>query len=312
MRLQAYQLQNQQGLTLTVLNYGAIIQSLTTAKGEELVLGYDDAAQYVAGNPCYLGAVIGPLANRVSQASFSVDKQHYQLEPNENQQHCLHSGQHGLHQVFWQVSEINNGLLLEYHAADGEAGFPGPADYEIRYTLNDENQLILDYRATVTQATAIDLTNHTYWHLGGDVLDTHACFQADQYLAVDKNMIPTGARLAVAETPLDFRAPKLIGTDLAQLTSTHGYDHYFIVAENHELKPMAELFSPATGIHLSVSSTAPGFQFYTGNFLPQPYQGFCVETQGFPNAINQADFPQPLVTPEAPYRQRTIYQLSFD
>jgi aldose 1-epimerase len=313
--VETYQLTNAHGIKLTVLNYGAIIQSLTTPQGKNLVLGYAEANDYLrTGNPFFYGAVIGRLANRVENAAFTLTTEPFQLQRNENQQHCLHSGTQGLHAVFWQVNQQTDKLILTYHSVDGEAGFPGNVDFTIEYQLTDDNSLIINYFAIPDRLTPLDLTNHTYWNLGGaqTILHDKATFFANLYLAVDDAMIPTGEQYRVKNTPLDFLTQKALGDEIALLKKTRGYDHY-LVSDNatHTLKKLAVINDPLANICLSVYSTERGFQFYSGNFLPMPYAGFCIETQNFPNAINQTAFPSPLYSKEKPYRQSTHYQLSF-
>ena len=314
-KLKRYTIQNTQGLSLSVLNFGAIIQALETAEGQNLVLGFHDPNDYLQNNSAFYGAVIGCLANRVAQAQFECQQTTWQLEKNETP-HCLHSGSQGLHNVYWQVAAKQDENMIEcrYHRAAGEAGFPANVDLKVCYQLSDCNALTITYTATCDDQTPLDLTNHTYWNLSNtaSILATECQFAADHYLPCSPSMIPTGAIASVEGTPLDFREWKSIATQIAELTDTHGYDHYFIAnSDSQDLKKIACIQDPHTHIGLTVYSTEPGFQFYTGNFLPEPYRGFCIETQNYPNAINEPTFPSPVSTPTNAYYQKTVYQLDL-
>jgi aldose 1-epimerase len=308
--LSQHTLQNKQQLKMTVLNYGATIQKITTAQGSNLVLGYDEPEQYVRSNPYYYGAIIGPLANRVAKAEFTLDNKTYRLEANEGA-HCLHSGSGGLHQVYWQVREIpaENKLQLTYTSAKGEAGFLGGVEFKITYQLTDANEIIMSYSAQCDIAQPIDLTNHTYWNLagGGSVLDYQVQSKAKHYLPVDHEMIPTGEIKALEGTALDFTQAKTFAADIQVLSTTKGYDHYFVCdTQDEQLKFMASIYSPASKTQLIVSSTAPGFQCYTGNFLPKAHEGFCIETQGMPNSVNHSALKNCV---HRHYQATTVYQL---
>lgn len=315
-QLKQYTLTNAAGLSLTVLNYGAIIQALSTATGDNFVLGYENSDDYLHDNAPFYGAVIGCLANRVANGQFQCEQHTYQLEKNENRQHCLHSGSHGLHRVFWDV-ELNTAtqtIECRYRRVAGEAGFPGNVEICVKYQLSDANALTITYSATCDAITPLDLTNHSYWNLGttDSVLHYQYQFAADHYLPCDADMIPTGEIAPVKNTALDFSQWQTIADKIEPLAATKGYDHYFIANQpNHTLKKVAEVRDPISQIGLSVFSTELGFQFYSGNFLPKPYRGFCIETQNYPNAVNQADFPSPLISPSHPYFQQTVYQLNI-
>lgn len=313
--LQRYTIQNSHGLSLSVLNYGAIIQSLETDQGQNLVLGFSDPNDYLNNNTAFYGAVIGCLANRVSNAEFTCHNKTWQLEQNEAP-HCLHSGSEGLHNVFWDVgvNKQTNTIECQYHRPRGEAGSLANLDINVCYHLSDKNALTITYTAICDQPAPFDLTNHTYWNLSNteSILNTECHFFADHYLPCTPEMIPTGDIASVADTALDFRQWKKIGTAINTLKSTQGYDHYFIAnAANKCVKKLAEIKDPLTNIGLTVYSTERGFQFYTGNFLSQPYSGFCIETQNYPNAVNEPTFPTPIMKPAKAYHQKTVYQLDL-
>ena len=210
---------NSNNLSVTLLNYGAIIQSIKTSEGCNLVLGFDCANDYLTNNVAYLGAVIGRIANRISDASFNLNHQVYQVDANEHNQHCLHSGRSGLHQVFWQVDDYNDhAATMRYRSIDGEGGFPGNVDIQVHYHLSDDNALTITYQAVADRETPLDLTNHTYWNLAGsDSILTHrGQFNSQQFLATS-GMVPTGELASVKKTPLDFTSIKSIGRDIDQL-----------------------------------------------------------------------------------------------
>ena len=315
-KLESITLKNKQGLQITVLNYGGIIQSVKTADDIELVLGFENPEDYVNNNTAYLGAIIGRLANRVANARFSLDGSNYQLEANEAP-HTLHAGSAGLDKVFWQmtVASESNAVSLFHHSPNGAGGFPGNLDISVTYTLTDHNALIIDYHATTDTATPLDLTNHTYWNLASEasILSHHAQFAADTYLETD-NMIPTGKILPVQNTPLDFTQTKAFSTDIDDLKHTRGYDHYFVLEKSNELKLAATVTDPKSKRGMTVETTAPGFQCYTGNFLTaphSPYQGFCIETQSYPNAVNTPRFPSVIINANQEYHHQTVFSFTL-
>ena len=316
---QSHKLVNPHNLSITIGQIGAVIQSVKLPDGTEIVLGLKNLADYKTKNTAYLGVVVGRICNRIVNAQFKIDDLNYQLEKNEYHRNCLHSGSTALHQVSWNIVEANEQLIkLHYFSPDGEAGFPGNLDIYVTYQLNNDNALQIDYYATTDQTTPLDLTNHTYWNLAGagqTVLDQTAKFYAPRYLETDHEQIPTGKILATQNTALDFHEWRKISKDL---------DHYFILDNpspalratsptRGEVKLAAEFRDPKTRQGLQVYTDQVGFQFYTGNHLTQfpQYGGFCIETHNYPNAVNNPEFPSCLITPEKPYRQTTIYQLSF-
>lgn len=312
--IQQHILHNKLGLSVTILNYGGIIQAIKTKTGTNLVLGFNKTADYIQHNYQHFGAIIGRLANRVANAKFKINNHVYNLERNEKNKQCLHSGSTGLQFVYWDLKFLHedNAVQLKYHSPDGEGGFPGNVDFLVTYQLTETNQLIMTYRATTDQVTPIDLTNHTYWNLSANetILHARAKFYADQYLPTDIDNIPLGNSLSIKNTPLDFIDTKSIGQDIMQLPETHGYDHYYILNHtNTKMQLATEIID--SHYHLKVFTDQPGFQFYSGNFLRIPYAGFCIETQNYPNAINQVNFPSPLITPEKAYSQQTIFQLEL-
>ncbi|MSP53595.1 MAG: galactose mutarotase [Gammaproteobacteria bacterium] len=306
---QAYTLVNRHNMSITIGQIGAVIQSVKLPDGTELVLGFENLADYKTKNTAYLGVIVGRICNRIANAKFKINDLNYQLEKNEYGKNCLHSGSTALHQVSWDIVEANERVVkLHYFSPSGEAGFPGNLDIYVTYQLDDNNALQIDYHATTDQTTPLDLTNHTYWNLAGSgqaVVQQEAKFYSSRYLETDSEQIPTGQVLSTQNTALDFHNWQKIGKDL---------DHYFIL-DNPEriLRLAAEFRDPQTRRGLQVYTDQHGFQFYTGNHLTQfpQYGGFCVETHNYPNAVNQLSFPSCVITPEKPYRHTTVYQLTF-
>jgi len=316
--IKAYKLKNHNGMVVTLLNYGAIVQSIMTHDGDELVLGFRNPEDYLKKhNPYFFGTAIGRVANRIAGGQFSCEGQTYLLERNENGKHCLHSGRHGLHQVFFlpQLLSKENKIKFLYESLASESGFPGNVQIEISYELTGNNKLIIEYKATTDKVTPLDLTNHTYWNLSGcgNILNHEMKLNAEHYLKLTNEQIPTGQIINTKKTPFNFCQYKAIGQEIDQLTTTKGYDHYFIInPSSQKLRWAATVKEKRSNRVLNIFTTQPGFQFYTGNFLRgdyAPYSGFCIETQNYPNAINQENFPSPLLCPNKLYHQKTIYQL---
>ena len=314
--IKSYKLKNRNNIIVTLLNYGAIIQSVKTCEGDELVLGFRDPEQY-KHNPYFFGATIGRVANRIAGGQFTCQGKTYLLERNENKKHCLHSAHSGLHQVFWTVASRleKNKIEFQYNSAANEVDFPANVEIKVSYELTDNNELIIDYTAITDMVTPLDLTNHTYWNLSGkgNILDHEIKFDADYYLELTSDLIPTGKIIHTKNTPFDFFQYKTIGQDIDRLIATKGYNHYFIVNHyNQRLRRAAIIKEKQSNRTLTVLTTQRGFQFYTGNFLKghyPPYGGFCIETQNYPNAVNQLNFPSPLLLPNERYQERTIYRL---
>jgi aldose 1-epimerase len=242
----------------------------------------------------------------------------------------LHGGNKGFDKVAWQAEEIPNGVLFRYTSADAEEGYPGTLKAQVTYTLSDNNELIIDYVATTDKATPVNLTHHSYFNLNGinrDVLDHELTINADRYTPIDLTSIPTGEIAPVEGTPFDFRKPVRIGArieqDNEQLRNGRGYDHNFVLNRQGEgLIHAANVYEPSSGRVLDVSTTEPGVQFYSGNFLDgsiagksgRVYQqrfGFCLETQHFPDSPNHPQFPSTILRPGVEYRSRTIYAFSL-
>jgi aldose 1-epimerase len=329
-------LKNARGVEVRVTPYGGIVTSIRVpdrnGQFDDIVLGYDDAAGYRRNNGPYMGAIIGRYANRIAKGTFTLDGRTYPLATNNAPNH-LHGGRTGFDKVVWQAEEFRNadgaGVVFRYTSADGEEGYPGTLKAQVTYTLTDNNELTIDYVATTDKATPVNLTHHSYFNLTGatrDVLDHELTINADRYTPIDPTSIPTGELAPVMDTPFDFRKPMPIGArimqDNEQLGNGKGYDHNFVLNRQGEgLVHAAHVYEPSSGRTIDVSTTEPGVQFYSGNFLDgsitgksgRVYRqrfGFCLETQHFPDSPNQPLFPSTILRPGAEYRSRTVYAFS--
>lgn len=328
------------GVEMRVTNYGGIITSLEVPgreDTEDVVLGFDSLGGYTSNryrqsNP-YFGAIIGRYGNRIDEAQFSLDGQTYELQSNDGTNH-LHGGTPSFDEVVWNAEPFeaadSAGIVLTYTSADGEAGYPGRLDVEVTYALTGDNELRIRYRATTTEATPVNLTQHSYFNLegvgDGTILDHELQLNAESFTPVDSTLIPTGEYRSVAGTPFDFREPTRIGAridaDNRQLEIAGGYDHNFVLSrqDSDSLRWAARVYAPNSGREMEVLTTEPGFQFYSGNFLDgslegkgtayQQHTGFALETQHFPNSPNQAAFPSTILRPEETYTSRTVYRFS--
>ena len=336
-----YTLTNENGVTVEVTNYGGIITSLRVPDREgtleDVVLGFDSLSSYTseayrAANP-YFGALIGRYGNRIAGGEFTLDGETYTLETNDGPNH-LHGGEEGFDQVVWDAESVRRGdrvgVVLTHTSPDGHGGYPGRLDVAVTYTLTPDNALAVDYRATTTEATPVNLTQHSYFNLDGHgdgpILDHELRLYADRFTPVDSTLIPTGELRPVEGTPFDFTEPTPIGAridaDHRQLEHGGGYDHNFVLAETDAdtLRLAARLYEPDTGRLLTVRTTEPGVQFYAGNFLDGSFtgkgeaygrrEGLALETQHFPDSPNEPAFPSTILRPGEEYTSRTVYAFS--
>ena len=335
-----YTLSNGNDMTVSVTNYGGIITSLRVpdqeGRIEDIVLGFDSLAgytneAYAAANP-YFGALIGRYGNRIAGGTFSIDGQSYTLETNNGPNH-LHGGTEGFDSVLWEAQPVEDkgevGVVLSHTSPDGHGGYPGELDVTVTYTLTNENELDIEYRATTTKATPVNLTQHSYFNLDGhaseSILDHELLINAEAFTPVDSTLIPTGEFRVVDGTPFDFRQPTPIGAridrDNRQLGIAGGYDHNFVLAreDRDSLHLAARVYGPDSGREMEVLTTEPGLQFYSGNFLDGSLlgkdstaylqrAGFALETQHFPNSPNESGFPSTLLRPEETYTSHTVYR----
>jgi aldose 1-epimerase len=320
-----FTLTNTNGLVARITNYGTIVTELLvpdrSGKMGDVVLGFDNLAQYLKGHP-FFGCSVGRVANRIAKAKFSLNGKTYTLAVNNGPNH-LHGGLKGFDKVIWQAEpQPGAAVKFSYTSRDGEEGYPGNLATTVLIALTDANELRLDYTATTDQPTPVNLTNHSYFNLAGqgDVLSHELMIAADQYTPSDAELIPTGEIKPVQGTPLDFTSPKAIGSRIGQVNS--GYDHNFVIrGGGKELVLAARVLEPKSGRVMEVHTTEPGIQLYTGNFLNgsltgkggfvyQRHTGFCLETQHFPDSINQPKFPSIVLNPGQTYRQTTTYKFS--
>jgi len=324
-------LKNAKGATAKVITYGATLTELwvpdRTGKLGDVVLGFDNIQGYVGKHP-WFGATVGRVANRIAKGKFTLDGKEYSLEIN-NAPNNLHSGSIGLSHVVWKAEPLHEphaaAVRLTAVSPDGDGGFPGSLSVTLVYRLTDSNELKLEYTATTDKATPVNLTNHSYFNLDGgkDVLGEVLYLPAERYTPVDATLIPTGEIKPVKGTPLDFTHPVAIGAHIADMKGDPGgYDHNFVLNGGAgKLKLAARVVDPASGRHMETWTTEPAVQFYTGNFLDGTITGkrgvvygkhsaFCLETQHYPDSMNQPSFPSVILRPGATYRTETIYKFS--
>lgn len=328
-----YILENKKGMRAVVCSYGATLVSLFVPNQdgvvEDVVLGYDTLEEYEKGI-CYFGSTIGRSGNRIADSSFSIDGISYQMDANENKNN-LHSGPKGYDRIVWDcvtLDEEKNLVEFSRISPHLEQGFPGEFKISVTYTLTEENSLEIHYEGESDQSTIANLTNHSYFNLeggkGGSVLRHRLCIQASYYTPVENGQsIPNGRIEKVAGTPMDFRQEKEIGRDLEeafeQLRFTGGYDHNYVVDDwNQAIKKIAKVTASNGKRSMEVYTDLPGVQFYAGNFIGiqkgkagntyNNHSGFCLETQYFPNAINEKNFPSPIIKAGERYSTTTIYR----
>ena len=330
-----YKLTNKNGMKLEVINFGGIITSLTApdrnGKYEDVVLGFTKPEDYFNGNPYFFGAIIGRYGNRIANGKFEIEGKTYQVNQNDNSNN-LHGGTNGFHTKFWDIEIIKDAefptLKLTYTSPDGEEGFPGNLKTTVFYTLTDDDSLEISYEAETDKPTIVNLTQHSYFNLSGDftkeITDHELQINANQFLPTNPAMIPTGERKNVENTAFDFTVSKPIGKDINEddepLKLGNGYDHNYILNGNG-LRNIAKVHHPESGRVMDVLTTEPGVQFYSGNFLDGKFEtktggksdkrtGFCLETQHFPDAPNQPNFPSTELEPTQKYCSKTIYKFS--
>ncbi|HLI48855.1 MAG TPA: aldose epimerase family protein [Chthonomonas sp.] len=329
-----FTLTNSRGSIARVTNYGAILTSLAVPDREgnigEVTLGFNRLEGYLAPHP-HFGATIGRVANRISNAEFTLHGRQYVLAANHGA-HTLHGGKQGFDKQLWHATPqpAKNAVTFSRLSPDGEEGFPGNLQLAVTFTLTEDNALRLDYLATTDLDTPVNLTNHTYFNLSGegDILDHELMLNAHLYTPTNDELIPTGEIWGVRNTPLDFTQPTAIGRRIHELPEAiGGYDHNFILHKPNEaamaLTFMARVYAPKTGRIMEAYTTEPGVQLYTMNRIPDslssregkpypPHAAFCLEAQHFPDSLHHAHFPSILLTPNTTYRQTTIYQFKTD
>lgn len=324
-----YTLQNRNNITVKIIDYGGIITELWVPdkNGQlgNIALGFDKFEPYAKGHP-FFGAIAGRYANRIGKAQFEIDGQVYKLAANNGKNH-LHGGLKGFDKKVWKSEAIDGGtqasVRLTYRSVDGEEGYPGNLDVTVTYTLNDQNELRIDYTGRTDKATVINLTNHSYFNLAGSgtVLNHEMMIEADQYTPVDDELIPTGDIAPVKGTALDFTQPTKIGDRIEQFKPRpNGYDHNYVLRGGGKFLAMAaRVREPNSGRVMEVLTTEPGVQLYTANWLdgkvvgtggiayPQ-HGGFCLETQHYPDSPNKPGFPSTLLRPGKTYETTTVFR----
>jgi aldose 1-epimerase len=331
-----YTLRNSNGMTLRITNYGGTIVSWTAPDRngafEDIVLGCDSLNGYLQGVP-YFGSLIGRYGNRIAKGKFSLEGKTYQLAINNIGNH-LHGGIIGYDKVLWTATPITGdepALKLTYTSPDGEEGYPGTLSIEVIYTLQKNNSVKIDYKATTDKPTVLNLTNHSYFNLSGksgsSILDHDLKLNADHFLPVDQTLIPTGEVRAVKGTPFDFSTSTKIGARIydsadVQIKYGLGYDHAWVInSSDSALRLAAVVTEPTSGRVLEVFTTEPAIQFYSGNFLNNTVvgnggmtyarnSGLCLETEHYPDSPNQSKFPTTVLKPGETYSSTTIYKCS--
>jgi aldose 1-epimerase len=331
--VQLYTLMNSSGVKARIMTYGGILVSLDVPDKDgnlgDVVLGYDNLADYVENNP-YFGALVGRYGNRIGKGKFTLDGKEYTLAVNNGENH-LHGGLKGFDKVVWKGSPVKGGdyvgVKLTYLSKDGEEGYPGNLNCTVVYTLNENNEFKIDYSATTDKATVVNLTHHSYFNLTEckrDILDHQMMLNADKFTPVDEGLIPTGELRNVSGTVMDFTKATAIGaridSDYEQIKFGGGYDHNWVLNKSGEGMTLAARVSePTTGRVMEVLTTEPGIQFYSGNFLDGTITGkdgivykyrygFCLETQHFPDSPNKPEFPSVVLRPGEKYSHTTIYR----
>jgi aldose 1-epimerase len=327
--IELFTLENDNGMKAGITTIGGNLVSLFVpdkdGNCDDVVLGYDNAAAYMT-NPTYFGANCGRVANRIKNGRFTIDGVEYQIAQNDGTA-SLHGGNIGWDKKICDVqvctTESCACLKLSFKSPDGDENYPGNMDVEILYSLTNDNQLKIDYKAVTDKTTPVNMTHHSYFNLAGHKAGTHYAHEmfidADYYTPVDENLIPTGIA-PVAGTFLDFTTPKTMGADMDEAAKdfTSGFDHNFILnKEAGQYKLAASVYEPTTGRKMDVYTDQPAIQFYAGNFLDglkgkdgslyEKHHGFCLETQVHPDAVNHPDFPSVVLKPGERYRHSVAY-----
>jgi aldose 1-epimerase len=312
--------------SVEILSLGGIIRTLKTpdrnGKQRDIVLGFGDPLENLEST-AYFGQIVGRFANRIAGGRFAIDGTGYRMDINDGK-NCLHSGKSNFGWRNWHVETFewsgDPGVVLSLMSPDGDGGMPGALNVTVTYLLRSNGELRIEYDATTTKKTIVNMTNHSYFNLGGagsgNVLSHEVKLACDRYLEVDRDLIPTGRVLPVAGTPFDFTKKKTLGKDIAE---AGGYDHCFVlVPHNQKLFEFAQVYEPVSGRTMKVSTTLPAVQMYTGNFLDgsavgkgkvayPKHGGVCFETQFFPDSPNHPGFPSCILDPDGRYKHTTVF-----
>lgn len=324
-----FTLRNAHGMRVSISELGGAIVSWhapdRAGRLGDIMLGHDTPADYWAATS-YMGALVGRWANRIARARFTLDGIEHNVDRNEGE-NSLHGGATGFHRALWQARADEDALVLTLDSEEGDAGFPGNVRVEVRYTLDDDGELTIDYRASTDAATPLNLTSHGYFNLaaqaGADIKGHVLSIDADAFFEVDAGLIPV-RQTAVAGKAFDFREAAPIGARLEwpheQLSLARGFDHCYVLRGSQPaLREVARLYEPTSGRVMTVSTDQRGLQFYSGNYLEGvrgrngttygAHAGLCLEAGGFPNQINMADREDVISRPDKPYRQITKYRV---
>lgn len=330
-----YTITNDNGMTAKFTDLGATLVSLEVPDRDgnpcDVVLGYEKIEGYVGNLPNF-GITVGRHANRIGGASFELNGKTYKLDKNDNGKNNLHSGFNGYGKRLWEgdmyEDELGQTIAFSYTSPDGDQGFPGELEIQVRYIITEDNCVIIEYEAKSNQDTVVNMTNHSYFnlsgHASGSALDHKLWIDADEFTHIDKHLLPDGQLIKVDGTPMDFRVAKVVGTDIKsdydQIKLGRGYDHNWVLkTQEGEVSLVASLESEVSGIYMETYTDLPGIQFYAGNFIGERkyckngvtygcHDGLCLETQYFPNAINVPSFKQPVLKAGDVYNTTTVYK----
>ena len=330
-----FTLQNKKGMTVQITNYGARVVALWVPDKDgnfkDVVWGFTSLEEYLKSTDVYCGPIVGRYGNRIANGQFSLNDSIYQLTINNNENH-LHGGTNGFYKKVWDAKSFkidgNDALELTYFSKDGEEGYPGNLNISVTYIVTQENELNIHYAAKTDATTIINPTSHCYFNLTGStensILEHVLQINAKHFTPTNETLIPTGEIKDITGTPFDFLKPTSIGQRIdqenQQLLFGKGYDHNFVIDKSiGSFKKMAEIYSPKSGIAMSILSDQPGLQFYSGNFMKgiligkrgdkHNYRsGFALETQNFPDAPNHANFPSAILNPNETYIHKTTYR----
>ncbi|MCH8686793.1 galactose mutarotase [Sphingosinicellaceae bacterium A1X5R2] len=339
--IEAITLKNKNGVSASIITYGATLQSLIApgrdGKMADIALGFKDAAAYEK-NASYFGASVGRYANRIGKGKFTIDGKSYQLALNDNGVAALHGGPKGFDKRVWKVLDVKSGpvasVTFGYTSPDGEEGYPGTLTVTATYSLDENNQLTIDYRAKTDKPTIVNLTNHALFNMAGEgspegAMGNVLTIPADYITPVDAELIPTGELRPVEGTPFDFRKPRVVGKDIRdasdpQIVVGRGYDHNFVLngkSSGDEMHLAGRLEDPASGRVLEVLTNQPGVQFYAGNFIDgtmigksnhiyRQGDGIALEPQVFPDSPNKPNFPNARLNPGQEYHHKMAFRLT--
>lgn len=331
-KVTVYTLTNGHGLRARAMEYGAILVSLEVPGRDgtldDVALGFDALEPYLKGHPLF-GSTVGRYANRIANASFTLDGVEHRITRNAGQNHIHGGGSKRFDKVVWRGHPFKRdtevGVRFTHLSLDGEEGFPGNLNCIVTYTLTGENELRIGYEATTDKPTVVNFTNHSYFNLAGagngDVLDHELTVNARWYTPAGEGLIPTGEIRAVEGTPLDFTTPHKIGARISELTETRGYDHNYVLNGSYgALALAARVCEPTSGRVMEAYTTEPGMQLYTANGMRgiegkggkvyNRHYGFCLETQHFPDSPNKPHFPSTVLRPGQKFESTTVFKFS--